>query len=195
MIKGRFNNDRYTTNVPDSFYISVKKNYVGKRFIQKHDEPLPYLYRTFDCAKYRVSKNDTLVCVDVRKVINYPLLIRETPVALVLRAPDGEICWTILEHSSLYIEDLDVRDEKDSQRKADYAKREAAMIKKYGRRKGVLIAQGRVAIGFSKQMCLDSWGNPKTIHTTTTKYGVNEQWVYPNGYLYFENGSLSAIQN
>ncbi len=195
MIKGRLNNNKYTENVPDSFYLHIKDKFVGKRFIQKHDEPLPYLYRTFDCAKYSINKNDTLACVDVRRVINYPLLITETPVALVFRSSEGEICWTVLEHSHLYIEDLEVRAAKETKRKADYAARESAMIKKYGKRNGSLIANRRVAIGFTKQMCIDSWGKPKTIHTTTTRYGVNEQWVYNGGYLYFENGKLSAIQN
>lgn len=195
MIKGRFNNERYNMNVPDSFYIALKNQYVGKRFIQKHDEPRPYLYRTFDCAKYSINKNDTLDCVDVRKVVNYPLLIRETPVALVFRAPDGEICWTTLEHSHLYIEDLEVRTAKDSKRRADFAARETKLIRKYGRKNGSLIAQGKVAIGFSMQMCKDAWGEPTSIHKTTTRYGVNEQWVYNGSYLYFENGKLTAIQN
>ena len=89
MIKGRFNNGRLTENVPDSFYLDIKARYIGKKFIQKHDEPLPYLYRTFDCSKFKINKNDTLCCVDVRKVINYPLLITETPVALVFKTNNG----------------------------------------------------------------------------------------------------------
>lgn len=54
-----------------------------------------------------------------------------------------------------------------------------------------------VYIGMTKQQVLDSmWGEPIKINTTTTKYGVSEQWVYPNNnYLYFENGKLTAIQN
>ena len=54
-----------------------------------------------------------------------------------------------------------------------------------------------VYIGMTKQQVLDSmWGSPEKINTTTTKYGVSEQWVYPNyNYLYFENGILTAIQN
>ena len=47
------------------------------------------------------------------------------------------------------------------------------------------------------------WGAPKKINRTTTASGVREQWVYDhcgynrcyNGYLYFTNGKLTAIQN
>lgn len=54
-----------------------------------------------------------------------------------------------------------------------------------------------VTIGMTKQDVLDSsWGKPKYINTTTTRYGVREQWVYGGGnYLYFENGILTSIQN
>lgn len=40
-----------------------------------------------------------------------------------------------------------------------------------------------------------SWGLPKSVNKTTTKYGTNEQWVYPNyNYIYLENGVVTAIQ-
>lgn len=40
-----------------------------------------------------------------------------------------------------------------------------------------------------------TWGRPKDINKTTTKYGVSEQWVYDNyKYLYFEDGVLTTIQ-
>lgn len=49
----------------------------------------------------------------------------------------------------------------------------------------------------TKQDVLDSsWGAPKKINTTTTQYGVHEQWVYGGGnYLYFDDGILTSIQN
>lgn len=53
-------------------------------------------------------------------------------------------------------------------------------------------------IGMSREEVRNetSWGEPRLVNRTTTKYGVNEQWVYGNGnYLYFENGKLTAIQN
>jgi hypothetical protein len=53
-----------------------------------------------------------------------------------------------------------------------------------------------VSIGMSQQDVLDSsWGRPRKINTTTNAYGSREQWVYDGGYLYFENGVLTSIQN
>jgi hypothetical protein len=44
-------------------------------------------------------------------------------------------------------------------------------------------------------MVLISWGQPRNINRTVTSWGVNEQWVYTNKNLYFENGVLSAFQD
>lgn len=54
-----------------------------------------------------------------------------------------------------------------------------------------------VSIGMTQEEVLQSsWGKPKDINKTITKYGVNEQWVYANyNYLYFEDGILVTIQN
>lgn len=39
------------------------------------------------------------------------------------------------------------------------------------------------------------WGSPNEINKTTTKYGVDEQWVYGLGrYVYLEDGIVTAIQ-
>lgn len=75
-------------------------------------------------------------------------------------------------------------------------KRKANLIRKYGTAIANLIIQGKVRIGMTKQMCLESWGEPDDINTTIGSYGTHEQWVYGNGYyLYFENGKLTNIQN
>lgn len=51
------------------------------------------------------------------------------------------------------------------------------------------------AIGMSEiEVMASTWGYPKHINKTTTKYGKSEQWVYDKGYIYFENGIVTAIQ-
>lgn len=69
------------------------------------------------------------------------------------------------------------------------------MIRTYGKTNGTLIIQHKVKIGFSKKMCEESWGIPNSINKSTGSWGVHEQWVYSGGYLYFENGKLTAIDN
>jgi hypothetical protein len=54
-----------------------------------------------------------------------------------------------------------------------------------------------VRIGMSMQDVIDSqWGRPEKVNKTTNAHGTHEQWVYGSGgYLYFDNGVLTSIQN
>lgn len=68
-------------------------------------------------------------------------------------------------------------------------------INKYGSYNGELIAQGKVKLGMTLEMCKVAWGVPFTTSKTTTVYGVDEDWYY--GFLYslhFVNGVLRRIQ-
>ena len=57
------------------------------------------------------------------------------------------------------------------------------------------ICEGRVRLGWNKEKCLMSWGEPKDINRSIGSWGVHEQWCYSNSYLYFENGKLTSIQD
>jgi hypothetical protein len=53
-----------------------------------------------------------------------------------------------------------------------------------------------VSIGMTQEEVLQSsWGRPRRVNRTTYSFGTHEQWVYDGGYLYFENGVLTTIQN
>lgn len=54
-----------------------------------------------------------------------------------------------------------------------------------------------VRIGMTSEEALQSsWGRPQEVNRTITARGTREQWVYGGrSYLYFENGTLTAIQN
>jgi hypothetical protein len=74
--------------------------------------------------------------------------------------------------------------------------RREAIINKYGLVNGEAILNHKVKIGWTKSMCITSWGKPYDINRTTTTYGSHEQYVYSlKKYLYFENGILTAIQD
>lgn len=69
-------------------------------------------------------------------------------------------------------------------------------INKFGQLNGNIIAQGKVKIGMSKEMCKVAWGKPFDIYKTTTKYGISETWYYSWKYsLQFEDGLLAIIEN
>ena len=86
--------------------------------------------------------------------------------------------------------------QEEAERKAREKKEAEERAKREAEEKARKKSQG-VRIGMTKQDVLDSsWGKPNHINTTTTKYGVHEQWCYDGyNYLYFENGILTSIQN
>lgn len=70
------------------------------------------------------------------------------------------------------------------------------LAKKYGKANAKLIVEGEVRIGFTKEMCIEAWGEPEYINTTTTANGKIEQWVYGwFSYLYFKGNKLVTIQD
>ena len=57
------------------------------------------------------------------------------------------------------------------------------------------IQHGKVSVGMYAADCFSAWGKPDKINRTTTANGVHEQWIYNgHGYLYIDNGILTAIQ-
>ncbi|MBO2523251.1 MAG: hypothetical protein CW336_05245 [Bacteroidetes bacterium] len=73
--------------------------------------------------------------------------------------------------------------------------RKKQIIAKYGQHNGQLILNKKVELGFTKEMCIESWGKPYDINTTRGLWGVSEQWCYSDGrYLYFENEILTSVQ-
>lgn len=75
------------------------------------------------------------------------------------------------------------------------AEQEKSYIKKYGVAVYNKLKQGKFWIGMDENMAIISLNFPDKINRTVTRYGVHEQWVYSDKYLYFENGILTAYQD
>ena len=68
--------------------------------------------------------------------------------------------------------------------------------KKYGSETGEKITKRTIWIGMTEEMLIDSWGKPKEINSTVTRYSHRKQYVYSsNQYVYVENGVVDAWQN
>jgi hypothetical protein len=149
-----------------------------------------------------ISKSDSVLLID---------LVNETTWKASFFGKTGYIKETYFdknegygEFKSWFLNDLlaaqAVREKaiKDAERIAKSklaAKRRSTIINKYGATLGKIILEGKVRIGMTKEMAIDAWGKPNDINKTITRYAVSEQWVYDGGYLYFENGKLTTIQN
>ena len=58
-----------------------------------------------------------------------------------------------------------------------------------------LVNSGKVRIGMNKEQVSLSWGPPQKINKDIYRNSTNEQWVYGNQYVYFENDIVTSMQN
>lgn len=63
-------------------------------------------------------------------------------------------------------------------------------IKKYGKELGSRIAAGRVWVGMTEQMLLDSYGKPDKVNRNKEKWGVFAQYYYGKIVFFFRDGKL-----
>lgn len=73
--------------------------------------------------------------------------------------------------------------------------REVRIRAKYADKIAIKIIDSKFWIGMTSEMAKESLGIPNDINRTVGSWGVHEQWVYGNTYLYFENGILTSYQN
>ena len=74
--------------------------------------------------------------------------------------------------------------------------RRADLIANYGEEFGNMIADNKIVLGMTKDMCYEAWGNPQDKYNTTTSLGNTSVWVYNyKTYLYFYDGVLKQIDN
>ena len=167
-----------------------------------------------DTALYEIPKFKRRIFLlpEGTEVILGDLADNEPFIEAVVDGTRGFLSYTYLKKEPLvtaYIDGLveAKREEREAQRgrqkqekmaaeqKAKEA-RLAAMIKKWGRELGTIIAERKVTVRMTQEQVIDAWGKPKDINKTISANRVHEQWVYGLGsYLYFEQGILKTIQN
>ncbi len=193
------------------YYEKIKSSYEGKEFIFIADDPgcadaEGLINMKTQKRDYSIPKGSKWKCKEV--TIN----LKEDPysyingnrVILILENDElGEYyCYAENEAASLsltfnnYLLGKFVTPQEYERLKKDEAKRKADLIRRYGAQKGKLISEGIIEVGMTKRMCIEAWGSPEKINTTSSTAGVHEQWVYGAGYyVYFENGIITTIQH
>lgn len=177
--------------VAKNTYLSSKPDFSGEKIIDVvvNDTVVlidivqsGYLYVTFHGQKGYLLKNEIQNTPEFQKIDNIKKAIYET--SSLKQIEDSRLCDSIK---------LDSLRKQTLQQEIIFKNK---CIKKFGKELGTIIAQKKVRIGMTAEMCEWSWGRPSEINKTTVTWGVHEQWIYgEDNYLYFENGILTTIQN
>ena len=88
-----------------------------------------------------------------------------------------------------------IADERQRHEELALQERNKQIMQKYGNKYGKLICEGKVCLNMTKEMCKEAWGEPLYVNSLMVKGLVHEQWVYWGSYLYFDNNTLTGIQN
>lgn len=92
------------------------------------------------------------------------------------------------------IEEYD-RLKREKAKKEEEERRRKELIAKYGEVDGNHVADHKVAIGMTKEMCEDAWGKRHETYTTIRAGVTTDLWVYDyKTNLYFVNGKLTQIE-
>lgn len=98
--------------------------------------------------------------------------------SLVLQNAEGE--KITFSYNSVYGENASgVFDAEDAER----------YVEAYGIETFDKMLNGKVPVGITEEMVIDTWGKPEKINRSST----GEQWVYGSQYLYFKNGKLESF--
>lgn len=176
------------------YFEKIKQNWKGRNFIYTGGNNSKGLLDYSNKKEYvKIADGSVLQCKDITLVDGdntyiYAILSNNNETLI-------QPIYTNMKGGSLSYGDL-IREDEYNKESKEKEESKLALIKKYGISNAKKILEGIVVTGWTKQMCLESWGEPKDINTTSGSFGVHEQWVYDyNRYLYFENGKLTTIQN
>lgn len=93
-------------------------------------------------------------------------------------------------------EDQQEQQEMEKRMANEKQQRRADLIANYGEEFGNMIADKKIVLGMTKDMCYEAWGNPQDKYNTTTSLGNTSVWVYNyKTSLYFYDGVLKQIDH
>lgn len=209
----------YITNIVGDFYKLENYGYVKRECVFQNDDLIKFNF-TIVPKDYLTLKDSIRAYVrNYTSVYSYPstdsltskLLPEMTDV--IVTESDGDFYkiygYGYIQKYSVYQnDDLELFDKgMDRIQRESYKKeleqtllkkqqeRKKDLEKRFGKSNAEKILSGKVWVGMTKEMVKESWGNPEETHKIITSGKINEQWIYNETYLYFDNNVLTTIQD
>ncbi|WP_281846277.1 SH3 domain-containing protein [Olleya namhaensis] len=165
--------------------IDIKINYLNSKNENKITENLIFIETT--------TRSDAKIR---NKAASFGDIIGDIPKGQKVKVYDFVDSYWLIEKDSLkgYTSEMYLFENYEMKKlKKKHDKNE--ITKKYGESIANKILNHRVWIGMTPDMARLSIGNPLKISKSTGTWGVHEQWIYKNKYLYFEKGKLTSWQD
>lgn len=200
----------YRKDIPREYVefgdLGVKNDY--KKIINSGTKSVNGSYTDLNTGQaVQMAEQGLWICRDVALIENgslnslYYVLSSET--GNTIKVPIGELAQNGFVCKQSYEAEMSERKLKDEEREAvrqkeELRRKEAAkermknLTTRFGQKNAALIAEGKVAVGMTKEMCSEAWGKPSSI----TAGSGQEIWIY--GYtssLYFFGNKLVQIMN
>ena len=194
------------------YFLKQKKMYLNKNLISLKENSC-YGSRFPETDNRKVvyfDENENWICKDVTLLKpNYKLtyiLENKEKQQVTVESKTIEKCFIYKEE---YIKResekmrLKEEDEKDyanekEKEKIEKEKLRNEYIQQFGSKFGNLVADGKVDIGMSKEMCQKAYGYPGKVYQSKTESGTFDVWKYEmniaNIYLYFLDDKLKKIE-
>jgi hypothetical protein len=81
-------------------------------------------------------------------------------------------------------------EQKDQLEQENQGSRFSYLESKYGTNMAARLNAGKIWRGMNTEMVRDSWGRPEKINRVISGNTIQEEWIFRNAWLYFENSSL-----
>lgn len=150
------------------------------------------------CKEVSILKNKNKNCQDSAYDV-FGLLVNEKGNQILLTTHSDSLGRSfITEKEYIWLDNAD-RNEREQLYKTlneKQEKRKSECVKKFGQHFGELVAQDKIEIGMTTEMCKTAWGAPWNISKIKTSAEKKEIWFYNWKYsLHFENGKLIKIEH
>lgn len=183
-----------------SYFVKQQELFEGKYFINRSSYT--------QIGNVRLARNSRWLCKSVTiasttGTLTY-VLENEKQDILTLNRLDGFILEDVIKKEeeeqrmlAKELEEIQKRAliEREERERIAIENRRRVCIEKFGRERGLIIANRQVQLGMTREMCEYAWGEPILINKTTNEHGVFEVWHF--GFiraLHFHNGILKSIE-
>jgi hypothetical protein len=182
---------KFLTKTTQFNYISKEPNFLSKGFAKFYSgESIEVLDYVPDAKYFYVRYKNLTGYTDANNIV-----ITDDIRKLMAKEEQDYELEKLKKYQQYTLENEQQMKQEAIKKDQQYKLRKQSLIDRYGVVNTDKILAGKIWLGMTKDMVIESWGKPEDINRTVTTYSVSEQWIYGEKYLYFDDGILTSWQD